>query len=90
VPGMLVKSNEQARGVPLAGLGVKVSKGFFLIGLSSVEADRTRNLQSLGERSWFDIPMVYANRRRGILAIEKGSSGQQAFNNALVAWQQPR
>jgi hypothetical protein len=90
VPGMLMKSNEQARGVALAGLGVKVSKGSFLIGLSSVEADRTRNLQSLGERSWFDIPMVYVNRRRGILAIEKGSSGQQAFNNALVAWQQPR
>jgi hypothetical protein len=90
VPGMLMKSNEQARGVALAGLGVKVSKGFFLIGLSNVEADRTRNLQSLGERSWFDIPMVYANRRRGILAIEKGNSGQQAFDSALVGWQQPR
>src|SRR6185369_11873303 len=51
VPGILMKSNEQARGTPLAGLAVKVTDGFFLVGLSNVEADRTRNLQLLKERS---------------------------------------
>jgi hypothetical protein len=40
VPGILMKSNEQARGTPLAGLAVKVTDGFFLVGLSNVEADR--------------------------------------------------
>ena len=40
VPGLLMKSNEQARGTPLAGLAVKVTDGFFLVGLSNVEADR--------------------------------------------------
>jgi hypothetical protein len=44
VPGILMKSNEQARGTPLAGLAVKVTDGFFLVGLSNVDADRARNL----------------------------------------------
>jgi hypothetical protein len=86
VPGILMKSNEQARGTPLAGLAVKVTDGFFLVGLSNVDADRTRNLQLLKERSWFDIPLVYANQRRAIIAIEKGAPGERAFNEAFAAW----
>ena len=38
VPGILMKSNEQARGTPLAGLAVKVTDGFFLVGLSNVDS----------------------------------------------------
>jgi hypothetical protein len=86
VPGILMKSNEQARGTPLAGLAVKVTDGFFLVGLSNVEADRTRNLQLLKERSWFDVPLVYVNQRRAIIAIEKGAPGERAFNDAFAAW----
>ncbi len=86
VPGILMKSNEQARGTPLAGLAVKVTDGFFLVGLSNVEADRARNLQLLKERSWFDVPLVYVNQRRAIIAIEKGAPGERAFNDAFTAW----
>jgi hypothetical protein len=86
VPGILMKSNEQARGTPLAGLAVKVTDGFFLVGLSNVESDRARNIQLLKERSWFDVPLVYANQRRAIIAIEKGSPGDRAFNDAFSAW----
>jgi hypothetical protein len=86
VPGILMKSNEQARGTPLAGLAVKVTDGFFLIGLSNVESDRVRNLQLLKERSWFDVPLVYSNQRRAIIAIEKGAPGERAFNEAFMAW----
>src|SRR6185295_6495791 len=86
VPGILMKSNEQARGTPLAGLAVKVTDGFFLVGLSNVDADRVRNLQLLKERSWFDLPLVYANQRRAIIAIEKGAPGERAFNEAFAAW----
>ena len=39
VPGVLMKQDEQARGVPLAGLAVKVTNGYFLIGLSAVDID---------------------------------------------------
>jgi hypothetical protein len=86
VPGILMKSNEQARGTPLAGLAVKVTDGFFLVGLSNVDSDRARNLQLLKERSWFDVPLVYVNQRRAIIAIEKGSPGERAFNDAFAAW----
>jgi hypothetical protein len=86
VPGILMKSNEQARGTPLAGLAVKVTDGFFLVGLSNVDADRSRNIQLLKERSWFDVPLVYTNQRRAIIAIEKGEPGERAFNDAFAAW----
>jgi hypothetical protein len=86
VPGILMKSNEQARGTPLAGLAVKVTDGFFLVGLSNVDSDRARNLQLLKERSWFDVPLVYVNQRRAIVAIEKGGPGDRAFNDAFAAW----
>jgi len=86
VPGILMKSNEQARGTPLAGLAVKVTDGFFLVGLSNVDSDRARNLQLLKERSWFDVPLVYVNQRRAIIAIEKGGPGERAFNDAFAAW----
>lgn len=88
VPGVLMKSNEQTRGTPLAGLAVKVTDNFFLIGLSNVEADRGRNLQLLKERSWFDIPLVYTNQRRAIVALEKGAPGERAFADAFGVWGQ--
>jgi hypothetical protein len=86
VPGVLMKESEQARGVPLAGLAVKVTNGFFLIGLSAVDADVQRNLQLLKDRSWFDIPVVYNNGGRAILALEKGPPGNRAFADAFAAW----
>jgi hypothetical protein len=88
VPGILMKPAEQTRGAPLAGLAVKVTSGFFLVGLSAVDTDMQRNLQLLKERPWFDIPIVYNNGRRAILAIEKGTPGERAFNEAFAAWGQ--
>jgi hypothetical protein len=88
VPGILMKQAEQTRGVPLAGLAVKVTAGFYLIGLSNIEADKERNLQLLKERGWFDIPVVYNNNRRAILAMEKGAPGERAFADAFKAWKQ--
>ena len=87
VPGVLMKQSEQARGTPLAGLAVKVTNGFFLIGLSAVDADMQRNVQLLKERPWFDIPLVYTNGGRAILAMEKGPPGDRAFAEAFAAWE---
>lgn len=88
VPGILMKSTEQARGVPLAGLAVKVTSGYFLVGLSAVDLDRQRNIQLLEERDWFDIPIVYTSGKRAILAMEKGTPGTRAFEEAFRAWGQ--
>jgi len=86
VPGILMKQAEQTRGVPLAGIAVKVTDNVFLIGLSSVKSDVERNTQLLKERTWFDIPIVYANGSRAILAMEKGTPGERAFNDAFTVW----
>jgi hypothetical protein len=86
VTDILMKANEQARATPLAGLAVKVTDSFFLVGLSNVDADRSRNIQLLKERSWLEVSLVYANQRRAIIAIEKGAPGERAFKDALTAW----
>ncbi|MGN6572230.1 MAG: hypothetical protein ACTHLO_12525 [Pseudolabrys sp.] len=88
VPGVLMKTSEQARGVPLAGLAVKVTNGYFLIGLSAVDIDLQRNIEFLKSRDWFDIPIVYTNGKRAILAVEKGTPGSRAFEEAFRAWGQ--
>jgi hypothetical protein len=86
VPGILMKDSEQARGVPLAGLAVKVTNGFFLIGLSAVDTDVQRNMELLKDKPWFDVPVVYNNGGRAILAMEKGPPGDRAFADAFAAW----
>jgi hypothetical protein len=84
VPGILVKSEEKTRGKGVAGLSVKVADGFFLIGLSVAEAEQNVTLLKGGK--WFDIPIVYADGSRAILAVEKGGPGELAFDEAFKAW----
>ncbi len=88
VPGILMKDSEEVRGMPLAGLAVKVTNGFFLIGLNAADADMQRNIQLLKERDWFDILIVYNNGSRAILTIGKGPPGERAFAEAFKAWGQ--
>ncbi len=78
VPGVLLKANEQARGEPLAGQIAKVTDGVFLFGLSGSPDASARNIRLMRDRSWIDLPMVYEDGRRAILAVEKGTSGQDA------------
>ncbi len=86
VPGVMMKQAEQARGTPLAGMAVKVTNGFFLIGLSADDTNKARNVQLLKDQEWFDIPIVYSNDNRAILAVEKGPPGDRAFADAFAAW----
>lgn len=88
VPGILMKDSEAVRGMPLAGLAVKVTNGFFLIGLNAANEDVQRNMQLLKGRSWFDILLVYNNGSRAILTMEKGPPGDRAFSEAFKAWGQ--
>jgi hypothetical protein len=87
VPGVLMKQAEQTRGVPLAGLAVKVTDGFFMVGLSGVPGDKARNIQLLKERSWLDIPIIYGDKRRAILALEKGTPGARVIAQAFAGWE---
>ena len=67
---------------------VKVTPTFFLVGLQSGEGEAQHNIQLLKERPWFDIPIVYTNGRRAILAVEKGTPGERAFAEAFKTWGQ--
>jgi hypothetical protein len=87
VPGILMKQSERSRGTELAGLAVKVMNGYFVIGLSEDDSDARRNEQLLKGGSWFDIPIVYTNGMRAILAMEKGSQGDRTFAEAFAAWE---
>jgi hypothetical protein len=86
LPGVRAKTTETAQGAPLVGLVVRVMPGFFLIGLSNVDADREQNLSLLRERGWLDIPFVYNNGRRSVLVVEKGTPGERAVNEVIAAW----
>jgi hypothetical protein len=86
VPGVLMKESEQARGIPLAGLAVKVTNSYFLIGLQADDANVQRNIQLLKDRPWFDIAIVYSSGARAILTMEKGPPGDRAFADAFAAW----
>jgi hypothetical protein len=84
VLGILTKQTEMARGKPLSGAPVKLTSGSFLLGLSATE--KQRNLELLREGAWLDIPVVYSNGRRAIIAVEKGTTGARALNEAFAAW----
>jgi hypothetical protein len=86
VLGVLMKTDELSRGIELAGKVVRVQRGIFLMGLSGAAADLGRNLKLLKERPWLDIPLVMKDKSRSILAVEKGATGENALNQALVAW----
>ena len=84
--GILMKNDELSRGVELAGRVVRVHPGLFLLGLSGTEADVEMNMKLLRERPWLDIPIVFRGAIRSLLAIEKGTTGQNAINEALRSW----
>jgi hypothetical protein len=86
IPGILMKDSESGRGTPLAGLAVKVTTGYFLIGLSAGEDEALTNVAMLKQRRWFDIPIVYANDKRAIIALDKGATGDRVFRDAFLTW----
>jgi cell division septation protein DedD len=86
VSGILMKEAEETRSSPLNASVAKVSSGSFLVSLSPVEPLTQHNTELLKERTWFDIPIVYNNGRRAILAIEKGAPGEKVFTEAFTTW----
>jgi hypothetical protein len=87
VPGVLMKVGKSTRGVPLAGLSTKITNNAFLVGLSSVDASMQSNLKLLKERPWLDIPIVFADGQRALVAIAKGADGARAFAEAFAVWE---
>ena len=82
-----MEDNEQFKAARrLPGSRVKVTNGFFLVGLSPAESDLRRNVQLFKERPWVNLRIAYKNGQRAVLAIEKGVPGDRAVEEALNAW----
>ncbi|GGF04127.1 hypothetical protein H1W37_11465 [Stappia taiwanensis] len=86
VPGLVMKTTEEARGDALIGASVKVSDDLFWVALSNLPDEQERNLTLLRDRGWIDIPMLYENGKRAILTLEKGTPGTRAIEQATDAW----
>jgi hypothetical protein len=86
VPGLIMKTTEEARGDALAGASARVAQGLFWVALSDRTDEQARNETLLKERGWIDIPLLYENGKRAILTLEKGTPGEKSVNNVLAAW----
>lgn len=86
IPGVRMKPSEQAQGLQLVGPTVRITAGYFLTGLSALGTAREQNVILLRDRPWLDIPLVYRNGRLAVLAIEKGVTGEQVFQEAFRGW----
>lgn len=86
VPFLRMKPNESAQGAPLVAIAHRVMPGFFLLGLSAIDADRDRNLSALRKEPWVDVAFVYENGRRSVIAFEKGPMGEKVLAEAFAAW----
>jgi hypothetical protein len=80
------KSDESERGAPLSAITSALGENLFVSALSNVPVEIERNLDVMTKRSWIDIPVRFASGRRGIIAFEKGLSGDQALAEAFNAW----
>jgi len=83
-PGVVMKSQEDTQGMPLAVAAATVTTGFFMFALPEISV--AQNLQLLKEREWLDAPFAYSNGTRAVLSIEKGEPGNRAFAEAFAAW----
>jgi hypothetical protein len=73
------------RGTPIAGRTTKTATNAFRVVFSATEPENRQNLKLLKEETWFDIPIVYGDGQRAIVALEKGFAGGTAFADALAA-----
>ena len=86
VPAIIVAAASRRAACRAGGEG-HAPAWLLLIGLSNLDADKERPALE-GARLWFDIPVVYNNNRRAILAMEKGTPGERVLADAFKAWKQ--
>jgi hypothetical protein len=87
VRGMRAKNAEAANGsVFVLSEPEKIKEGDVLFALPDTQVEQ--NIVLLRDRPWFDIAFFYSNGRRGVLAFEKGTPGENAIKDALTAWGQ--
>jgi hypothetical protein len=82
-----LRQSENQPGYPLAGQGIAVVENVFLLALAQVEPAFSRNMEMIRSRPLLYLEFQNTTGRRGLMVIEKGVSGQQAFDEAFRNWQ---
>jgi hypothetical protein len=80
------KAEENERGAPLSAITSALGQNLFVSALSRVPVEVERNVELIRTRNWIDIPVRFASNRRGIIAFEKGLSGDQRIAEGFAAW----
>jgi hypothetical protein len=73
----------------LAGVRVKISDNYFLVGLNRADPDAARNIDLIAGRGWFDFPLLLNDDRIAKLTFEKGADGERILSDAMAAWKAP-
>lgn len=81
------KAEENERGAPLSAITSSLGENLFVSALSRVPIEVERNVELIRTRNWIDIPVRFASGKRGIIAFEKGLSGDQRIAEGFRAWQ---
>ena len=80
------KTEENERGAPLSAITNALGENLFVSALSRVPVEVERNLELIRTRNWIDIPVRFASGRRGIIAFEKGPSGDLRIAEGFDSW----
>jgi hypothetical protein len=80
------KQEESERGAPLSAITTTLGENLFVSALSRVPIEVERNTDLIRTRNWVDIPVRFASGKRGIVAFEKGLSGDQRLAEGFAAW----
>lgn len=80
------KTEENERGAPLSAITTSLGENLFVSALSRVAIEVERNVDLIRTRNWIDIPVRFASGKRGIVAFEKGLSGDQRIAEGFAAW----
>ncbi len=75
-------NSRAAPGKPFAGAAVQVANDLFWIALSNVDDDVARNLQLLSDGLWFDMPLLFSDKTRGLTTFEMGTSEKRVTDAA--------
>jgi hypothetical protein len=82
----MLKADETTPGGRLVGLAAKVKDNYFLISLTTSEAERRHNVEMLQQRPWVDVPLLFSDTKRGLVSFDEGAEGKRILAEAFAAW----
>jgi hypothetical protein len=88
VSNIIMKATETEAGEALVGTSINIAPGHFMFGLLGVPDVAQQNMQRLRSQNWMVLALAFGNGATYTLAIEKGTAGERAINDALAKWGQ--